>query len=213
MQNKKFKGVGSFALLALAMVSLVGVGFAVAYTGSASITDNSADGQTVTVDLTTYNGFIAGSYAVSSVNDGTAITLSDLQKDDADAVLDDMEFAWDGSKFVLAGEGVDDYDCSIVGEVTVTVRQVGASAAVIPLTIEGAQDAQENQYGLSFLYVYNGQIFDPADGLDVEMTDGVGTATVTAYVVYSKSVPYDNIEDIAGFTLANSTITFTASVA
>ena len=30
MQNKKFKGVGSFALLALAMVSLVGVGFAVA---------------------------------------------------------------------------------------------------------------------------------------------------------------------------------------
>lgn len=216
MEHKKKYGFSGFALLTIAIVSLVGVGFAVAYTGSATMNGNPADGQTVTVDLTTAtSGFIAGSYAVSTVNDGTDITLSGLKKGDTPAVLDDMEFAWDGVKFVIAGEGAeDDYDCAVAGTVTVTVRQVGATplASSLPLTITNAQGAQEHQYGLSFLYVYNGQIFNPASGITVAMTDGVGTAEITAYVIYSKSVPHADIGSIAGFSLTGSTLTFTASV-
>lgn len=214
MQKKSSKKLSaSFTLMVVAMLSLVGVGFAVGYSGSATVTDNQADSQTVTVDLDKFSGFVSGSYTVNTVNDGTAITLNTLKKGDSAATLDSLEFAWDSteSKFTVTDADAG-YDCSKIGEITVSVKQLGAADPTIALTIDGAQASIVHQYGLSFLYVYDGEVFDPTDGISVAMTNGEGSAVVSAYVLYSKSVPYANLGDIDVFTLSDATITFIATV-
>lgn len=213
MEKKKKYGRSSFALLAIAMISLVGVGFALAYTGSAENTDNEMSGEAITVELSSYTQFLTGEYTVNTVNNGTAITLSSLQKDGAAATLyTDNYFKYQAGAFVLddADQG---YAAAEAATITVTLRQTdGATADDVDLTITGAQASVVNQYGISFVYVYDGEIVDPDDGIqDIDMSSGTATIVLKAYVIYSKSVPVANIGDIAGFALANADITFTAT--
>ena len=214
MENKKkFKGFGSFALLAIAMLSLVGVGFAISYTGSAENTDNEMSGEAITVALSSYTNFLAGDYSVNSVNNGTTVTLSNLQKDgSATTPYTTKYFKYNAGAFTL--DNTDQgYSATEAATITVTLNQTdGAKADTVNLAITGAQASVVNQYGISFVYVYDNQIFDPTDGIsNIDLSSGSANLVIKAYVIYSNSVPVASIGSIAGFALANANVTFTAT--
>lgn len=212
MEHKKKYGFSGFALLTIAIISLVGVGFAVAYQGSAVNTDNEMSGEAITVELSSYSSFLAGQYSVNSSNNGTNVTLSDLQKDGAATSLASIFFKYEGGEFSVA-DSDQGYAAVEAGTITVSLKQTdGAVANDVDLTIVGAQDAVANQYGISFVYVYDGEVFDPADGIqNVTLTSGAASLVLKAYVIYSKSVPTTSIGEIKGFALEDADITFTAT--
>lgn len=214
MEHKKKYGFSGFALLTIAIISLVGVGFAVAYQGSAVNTDNEMSGGAVTVGLSSYSKFLAGEYSVKTSNDGTDVTLSDLQKDGEATSPASVFFKYEGGKFSVAdAESGKDYAAVEAATITVTITKTdGVDATSVNLAIANAQASSEHQYGISFVYVYNNEVFNPANGIqNIDLTSGSASLVLKAYVIYSKSVPTANIGDITGFALANADVTFTAT--
>ena len=224
MQNKKRKTSVGFALLVVAMISLVGVGFALQYSGSATINNQSATGEAVTVDLDKYSGFIAGAYTVNTSNDGTTISLTNLAKNGTtvDPLYTAKVFKYESSNFTLVdsyGGSDRHYGAAEVGSIQVTIRQTANATTSTPvvLSITGNQAPVVNADGLSFVYVIDNTVIDPATPINVTLTGESGTAktasvTLKAYVVYSESVDHVNINSITAFNLANSNIVFTATV-
>lgn len=212
MQKKTHAKFGA-TLLVAAMLSLVGVGFALTYSGSAQNTDNETSGELITVGLSSYSGFLDGIYTVATANNGTDITLSGLEKDGAAATMADVHFAYDAGAFTVA-DAASGYTASEIGTVTVTLTQpTTATATDVELAISGAPAAVINQYGLSLVYVMDGEVIDPADVLDITMSGGSATVTVSAYVVYSDTVPVGSIAAISVFNIPETVITFTATAA
>lgn len=215
MEHKKKYGFSGFALLTIAIISLVGVGFAVAYQGSAENTDNEMSGGAVTVGLSSYSKFLAGEYSVKTSNDGTNVTLSDLQKDGGDPLTPgNVYFKYENGKFSVAdAESGKDYAAVEAATITVMITKTdGVDATSVNLAIAHAQASSEHQYGISFVYVYNNEVFNPANGIqNIDLTSGSASLVLKAYVIYSKSVPVANIGDITGFALANADVTFTAT--
>lgn len=221
MEHKKKYGFSGFALLTIAIVSLVGVGFAVAYEGSAVNKNNEMSGEAITVELLDssddgfYSNFLAGQYSVNTSNNGTNVTLSGLAKDGSTLSDGSVYFKYedvDGGKFSVADTD-SGYGAVEVAALTVKLTQTdGAKATDVDLAIANAQASEVNQYGISFVYVYNNQVFNPADGIqNIALSNGTASLVLKAYVIYSKSVPIDNIGGITGFALANANITFTAT--
>lgn len=213
MEHKKKYGFSGFALLTIAIVSLVGVGFAVAYEGSAVNTNNEMSGEAVTVELSSYQNFLAGQYSVNTSNNGTAVTLSGLAKDGTTLSDGSVYFEYENGAFSVVADADSGYGAVEAATITVTLNQTnGAKATDVDLAITNAQASVVNQYGISFVYVYNGQVFDPSTGIqNIDLSSGTASLVLKAYVIYSKSVPIANIGDIAGFALANANITFTAT--
>lgn len=212
MEHKKKYGFSGFALLTIAIVSLVGVGFAIAYTGSAVNTDNEMSGEAVTVELSSYQNFLAGQYSVNTSNNGTNVTLSGLAKDGTALSDGSVYFKYEGGAFSVA-DADSGYGAVEAATITVTLTQTeNATATDIDLAITGAQASVVNQYGISFVYVYNGQVFNPSTGIqNITLTSGTASLVLKAYVIYSKVVGIDDIDDIRGFALANANVTFTAT--
>lgn len=213
MEHKKKYGFSGFALLTIAIVSLVGVGFAVAYSGSAVNTDNEMSGEAVTVGLSSYSNFLAGQYSVNTSNNGTNVTLSGLAKDGTPLSDGSVYFKYENGAFSVVADADPGYGAVEAATITVTLTQtVNATATDIDLTITGAQASVMNQYGISFVYVYDGQVFDPSTGIqNVTLTSGTASLVLKAYVIYSKVVPTTSISSITGFALANADVTFTAT--
>lgn len=214
MQKKTHAKFG-VTLLVASMLALVGVGFALAYSGSATNTNNETSGELITVGLSSYTQFLDGDYTVDTVNNGTNITLSNLEKDGSAATpYTEKYFKFETGAFsvVNADSG---YSASKVGTITVTLTQTDdAKATDVDLAITGAPAASVNQYGLSLVYVYDGAVYDPADGIEnIDMSTGSASLTIDAYVVYSNTVPTASIASVSGFSLSAPTITFTATAA
>lgn len=221
MEHKKTFGFSGFALLTIAIVSLIGVGFAVAYTGSAVNKDNEMSGEVITVELLKgddgfYSNFLAGKYSVNTLNNGTgSITLSGLAKDGNTLSDGSVYFKYedvDDGKFSVADED-SGYGAVEAATITVKLTQTGdAKATDVNLAIIGAQASVVNQYGISFVYVCDGKVFNPANGIqNITLNNGSASLDLKAYVIYSKSVPTTSIGDIKGFALENENITFTAN--
>lgn len=214
MQKKTHAKFG-VTLLVASMLALVGVGFALAYTGSATNTDNDTSSELITVGLSSYSEFLTGDYTVDTVNNGTAITLSGLEKDGSAATLYTAKYFkyQDGAFTVVNADN--GYSAALVGTITVTITQpTTATATDVDLTISGAPAASVRQYGMSLVYVMDDTVFDPSAGIqDIDMSSGSASYTINAYVVYSNSVPTASIASIGVFSLSSPTITFTASAA
>lgn len=215
MEHKKRKGAyASFVFLALAMVSLIGVGFAALnYTGSATNTDNEATSEMITVTLDDYNGFISGAYTVNTVNNGTDISVSSLKKDGTSMTsYTSKYFKYSEGAFTLA-DSDNGYSAAEIGSVTVTVSQTeDATATNVDLAISGCPTAVTNQYGISLVYVCDNAVFTPASGVqDLDMTSGPVSVTIKAYAVYNNSIPLANAGNVSAFTISDSDITFTAT--
>lgn len=232
MEHKKKKITMGFALLLCAMVALVGVGYALAYQGSATTPTGDTGSDIITVDLTK-SGFTGTLFTVDTVNDTTnnaGVTLSSLRYDGTNLVpasgeslpvMSSLHFKYSGGAFTLVDSydvGDPTYSCAKVGSVTATIYEETVSASSkVNLAISGAQAPDVNQYGLSFVYVYNNAVYDPYNaGADATISNldihtGSVSVTLDAYVVYSDIVPRANISDIDVFTLSESTLTFTAT--
>lgn len=215
MQQKKTHAKFGLTLLVASMLTLVGVGFAVTYSGSAVNTDNETSGELITVGLSSYTAFLSGVYTVDTSNDGTDITLTNLEKDGSAATLYTAKyFAYSGGEFSVVGSA-GDYSAAEVGTITVTITQpTTATATDVDLTITGAPVSVVNQYGLSLVYVMGDTVIDPSDGIqDIDMSSGSVSYTIKAYVVYSNTVPVASIASIGVYDLPSSAITFTATAA
>lgn len=214
MQKKTHAKFG-VTLLVASMLALVGVGFALAYTGSATNSNNDTSGELITVELSSYTEFLSGDYTVDTSNNGTAITLSNLEKDGSAATPYTAKyFAYDAGEFSVVNTD-SGYSAALVGTITVTLRQpTTATATDVDLTITGAPASAVNQYGMSLVYVMDDAVFDTSDGIqDIDMSSGEQSFTINAYVVYSNSVPSASIASIGVYSLSAPTITFTASAA
>ena len=211
----------SSALLVVAMVSLAGVAYAIAYTGSATTHVDPHAGETVTVNASN-TGFEGGIFTLDSVNDGTDFNLSNPQRWDSvsdttgDAVtLSDKYFAYSGGSFSIA-DSSSGYKSAVIGAITVTIEQTeGAQATAVTLTTEGASDGVANQYGMSLVYTYkvnDGEetVANPNITQDVVLTNGTGEVVLTAYLVYSEKVPVASQSAISAFTMNSASVLFTA---
>lgn len=217
--NKKKKLSMTSALLVVAMISLVGVGFALQYTGSAvtHIDDETSEFITVGIAKT---GFTDGAiYTVNTRNDGTNVALSDLKANgSATTAYTTGHFTYADSNFtwVTGSPVANGYASAVAGTVTLTLTQTsGATADNYTMTIEGAQAPVIHQYGLSFVWTYKvgtgtETVFNPATSVpSVDLSSGAVTVVITAYVVYSTQVGVANIGSITNFTLAENDVTFT----
>lgn len=228
MEHKKKKITMGFALLVCAMVALVGVGYALAYQGSANTNIDDATGELVTVGIAK-TGFIDGEiYTVDTSNNGTNVTVSNLKKTGETATpysaghftySDSDGFTWaTGAPADAPASGV--YYASQVGQITLTINQTeGATATVCSLSATSSVAMPSpNENGLSLVYTYkvgNGTetVFTPGTSSTVingalDLSDKV-TVLVTAYVVYHSYVASDDIATILPFTLPNVKLTFT----
>lgn len=227
MEHKKKKITMGFALLLCAMVALVGVGYALAYQGSANTNIDDATGELVTVGIAK-TGFTDGEiYTVDTSNNGTNVTVSNLKKTGETATpyneghftYSAGEFTWaTGAPAVSPASGV--YYASKVGQITLTINQTeGATATVCSLSATSSVAMPSyNENGLSLVYTYkvgNGTetVFTPGTSSTViddalNLTNEV-TVLVTAYVVYHSYVASGSIATIVPFTLPNATLTFT----
>lgn len=216
MQKKKKTLSMSMTLLVVAMISLVGVGFALAYTGGAQTHIDDESGEAITVGIAK-TGFTDGAiYTVNSMNNGTTVALSDLKMNGADQAASGKYFAY-SSGFSLA-DADSGYGSAVAGTVTLTITQTeDAVANHYALAVSGTQAPVINQYGLSLVWTYkvgtgDETVFTPSESIPgVTLTDGAVTVVVNAYVVYSKSVPVANIGSISAFALADGDMTFTVT--
>lgn len=222
MEHKVSKISMSSALLVVAMISLVGVGFAITYSGSATTDTTPSSGETITVTASK-TGFEGGIYTLDSANDGTNFALSNPQRWDSvsdttgDAVsLASKYFAYSAGAFSLT-DVASGYKCAQIGQITVGLKQTdGAQANAVTLTTSGAETGTANQYGMSLVYTYsvNGGtetvVADPNTAQAVAMTSGSGSVVLTAYLVYSESVPVASQASLSAFTVSSATVTFTA---
>ena len=218
MEHKKKKITMGFALLLCAMVALVGVGYALAYQGSATINTNDTDSETITVALNNYSGFLAGTYTLDTSNNGTVVSLSDLEKDEVDVsgnLYTTKKFHYsDGFTLNTTDWGVSEthYSAYAVGSVTATIRQTaGATATHVALSMTGGPESAVNQYGFSLVYVIGDTVYSTISDEPVALSEGTATVTITAYLVYSETVPIGSIASISAYTMTAGNITITAS--
>lgn len=218
MEKMKHKKLSmSVALLVVAMFSLVGVGFAIAYTGAAQTHIDDESGEAITVGIAK-DGFTDGAiYTVNTLNNGTTVALSDLKKDGTAASASGKYFQYSAGAFSLANAD-QGYGSTVAGTVTLTVTQTtGATANNYAMAISGTQAPVINQYGLSLVWTYKigdaaETVFTPSGGIPgIDPSSGAVTVVVNAYVVYSASVPVANIGSIQAFTLADGDMTFTVT--
>ncbi len=206
--------IGAVAIVAIGMV-FAGVGYAVIeYTGTATNTDNTSSSEFITTELTSYSGFLSGIYTVDTENNGTNVTLSNLSKDGgAVSLYTGKSFAYSAGAFSVIDYSAEAaYAAYEVGSVTVTMRQpTDATATHVSLAVSGAEAAVINQYGLSLVYVSDDTVVNPNGSRTITMNAGVGTFTLKAYVVYSKSVPLANIASIGAFNLDSADLEFEAT--
>ena len=219
MEHKKKKITMGFALLLCAMVALVGVGYALAYQGSAIITTNETDSETITVALDDYSGFLDGTFTLNSVNDGTNVELNTLKKGTTDVsgqLYTAKKFHYNAGAFALNttdwGVSETHYSAYEVGSVTATIRQItSATATNVALSMTGGPASAVNQYGFSLVYVIGDDVYATVSDVSVTLTSGSASVTVTAYLVYSETVPTGSIASISAYTMTAGNITITAS--
>lgn len=226
MEHKKKKITMGFALLVCAMVALVGVGYALAYQGSATNPVSPASGETITVSVDGNTGIFASPavgasvYTLNTVNDGTNFTLSTLMKDRAVApgsLYTDKKFHYDADADAFDLDTTDwgasetHYSAYEVGAITVIVRQTeGAVDTAVTLTLTGLPSEDINQYGFSLVCVKDGAVYDyTAINLDMS-TNNKQSVTLKAYLVWSETVPVANYDDISAFSIASATVDITA---
>ena len=94
MQKNKKKLSMSMALLVVAMISLVGVGFALAYTGGAQTHIDDESGEAITVGIAQTGFFDGAIYTVNSLNNGTTVALSDLKMNGTEQAASGKYFAY-----------------------------------------------------------------------------------------------------------------------
>ena len=159
MQNKKRKTSVGFALLVVAMISLVGVGFALNYSGSAVTTIPDESSEYITMNVAKSNTFNTGVYTVDSLNEGSYVTVSNLELGETSATMYTAGhftyadgFTWvTGAPAGSPASGV--YYASVVGSYTLTIRQPAtATATDVDLSISNILAPVVNQYGLSLVY-------------------------------------------------------------
>lgn len=224
MEHKKKKITMGFALLLCAMVALVGVGYALAYQGSAIIDNDDTNSETITVALGDgeYVNFLEGQYTLNTSNNGTTVTLNGLKN--GNTVINDNElytakkFHYDAdevSKFVLnTTDWADEthYSAYEVGSVTATIKQTaGATATNVVLGMTGGPASAVNQYGFSLVYVIGDDVYATVSNVPVTLNNGEASVTITAYLVYSETVPTGSIESISAYTMTAGNIEITAS--
>lgn len=227
MEHKKKKITMGFALLVCAMVALVGVGYALAYQGSATVTTDNGGAETIVVAIADDNGYqhrISGTYTVNTLNDGTDIDLSNLLKNGGSAGSEYTTKYFKYNPAVVTPSPADacftlvdsdqGYTAYEVASIPVTVKQTtGATATNVTLTMGGGADAVINQYGLSFVWVIGDTVLNSIDGHveNLDMSTGQADVVLKAFVIYSDSVPVALYGSISAFTLASGSITFTAN--
>lgn len=221
--NRKKKLSMTSALLVVAMISLVGVGFALSYSGSAVTNIPNESSEYVTVDYTK-TGFDSAVYTVNTSNNGTNVTLNTLTKwvgnvstAQSDASTKFNYVSGESPAFeITTGETI--YHSAVAGSVSLSIaKSDGATADTFSLSITGAQAPLTHQYGLSLVWTYKigtgtEMILVPASGIStLDLSSGPVTVLIQAYVVYSGTVNHDNIGDISPFTLTGGDVTFTVN--
>lgn len=226
--NRKKKLSMTSALLVVAMISLVGVGFALEYTGTATTTTPSESGEYITVNVvkTDYN---AGIYTVNTANRAGTVTLSGLKywESKIDATADnvsevsDKHFTYSGGAFTLvSGAPVEHgYASALIGTLSVNLaKPADAQSNKVTLVTSGAQVGSANEFGLSLVYtrtVGGGDetvIADPNGTLsNVDMAGTTLSVVIKAYVVYSTEVDVGAIGSISAFALTNTDVSFSAT--
>lgn len=224
MEHKKKKITMGFALLVCAMVALVGVGYALAYQGSATNPVSPASGETITVSVDDNTGIFASPavgasvYTLNTVNDGTNFTLSTLMKDHAVApgsLYTDKKFHYDAGAFALNttdwGVSETHYSAYEVGAITVIVRQTADAVDTdVTLTLTGLPSEVIHQYGFSLVCVKDDAVYDyTAINLDMS-SDNEQEVTLKAYLIWSETVPVASYGSISAFSIASATVTATA---
>ena len=225
MEHKKKKITMGFALLVCAMVALVGVGYALAYQGSAIIDNDATNSETITVALGDgeYDAnFLEGQYTLNTSNNGTTVTLNGLKKGDTvinnNQLFTDKKFHYSGG-FTLSNDDWAQnevhYSAYEVGHVTATIKQTAdATATHVTLGMTGGPASAVNQYGFSLVYVTSlgDTVYQTISNVPVTLTEGTASVTITAYLVYSETVPTENIASISAYTMTAGTIEIRASV-
>lgn len=227
MKHKATKISLGFTLLVCAMVSLVGVAFAVAYQGSASTPVDNTSSEFITVAFDgDKEGIFATTtpigtkiYTVDTKNDGTNVTLSNLKVGDSVATLyTDKYFVYSGGNFTLsADEGA--YKSSIAGKVPLEVTlSADATATTFSMSIFNLNAPITNENGMSLVYTYKigtgaETVFNPSSPPAISLTAGTPVDVVfSAYVVYKTSVPVANMSGILPFSVdGNAEVSFTFS--
>lgn len=230
MEHKKKKITMGFALLVCAMVALVGVGYALAYQGSATNPVSPASGETITVSVDDNTGIFASPavgksiYTLNTVNDGNKFTLNTLNVGgsavtgeiyDNDHKIDDSYTFKYTTTLVLNDDAYGDsekhYSAYEVGSITIFVRQTeGATATAVTLSVTGVPSAQVHQYGMSLVYVKDDAVVTPGS-INLNMaTDNEQEVTLKAYLVWSETVPVASYDSISAFSIASATVTATA---
>ena len=186
MEHKKKKITMGFALLVCAMVALVGVGYALAYQGSATVPVKDTSAETLTVSVSNNTGIFASSdspssyaYAVNTENNGEVFTLSGLTLTNGSDSLTPstimngetpMYFHYSDGHIVLDStaysEGETHYVAYEVGSAKVSIRQTPDATVVdnstqttVALSITNAPSTVEHQYGFSLVYVKDNALY------------------------------------------------------
>ena len=218
--NKKHKAISmGSTLLVVAMLSLVGVGFAITYTGSATVNTAPNSAEYVTVSAT--STLAEGIYTVNTVNNGSSFSLSDLKFWDVDdnvstpTLVSSKHFEYEAGAFSLVNSApvANGYESAVAGTVTISIdKPVDSSTNTVNLTVSGMNAPVINQYGLSMVYTYTidgvEEVCAPNTTKAIPM-DAVATKSVvlTAYVVYSSVAN----GPVSAFSMAGANVSVTAT--
>lgn len=229
MKHKTTKISMGVTLLVCAMVSLVGVAFAIAYQGSATTPIDDTQGELVTVGFNSAPTGIfsessapATTFTVNTLNDGTNVTVNTLKKNgSAESEYDAGHFTYSDSAFtwVTGAPVANGYASAVAGAVSLSVKQSADASTTTDyfrMTVTGLNTEQKHEFGMSLIYTY--KIGDETEtvmsgttipGLVLTPNSAV-TVVITAYVVYNTHVAVEHIGDIIPLTLADgSSVTFT----
>ena len=227
MEHKKKKITMGFALLLCAMVALVGVGYALAYQGSATTPADNTQSEFIKVGIGSKTGIFDADaeslatkiYTVDTANNGTNIAVSNLKVgDDPAGLYTDKYFAYSGG-FTLSADVEGSYRSSVAGSIPMTVTlSAGATTNTFSMAVANLTAPVVNENGLSLVYTYKigtgaETVFDPASPTAITLTAGSPVdVLVKAYVVYKTSVPVGSISGILPFSVAgNAGVSFTFS--
>lgn len=228
MEHKKKKITMGFALLLCAMVALVGVGYALAYQGSATTPVDPTSDEFIKVGITEKTGIFNGHtpaesqiYTVNTLNNGSTITVDSLKVGNNTATLVTGKYFVYSSAFSIAN-AKDGYESSVAGSISLSVLlSSGAttSGQAFEMAITNLNAGVLHPNGVSLLYTYkigtdgNETILDLNNLPTVTLEAGTPVdVTFTAYVVYKMSVSTNDF-DTGSFAIAgNSDVRFTFSV-
>lgn len=229
MEHKKRKITMGFALLVCAMVALVGVGYALAYQGSATTPIDDTQGELITVGFNSApTGIFSESapatstFTVNTLNNGTNVTVNTLKENgSAKSEYNEGHFTYSENAFTwVTGVPVaNGYASAVAGAVSLSIKQSADASTdtdYFRMTVTGLNAEQKHEFGMSLIYTY--KIGDGDEtvmsgttvpGLVLTPNTAVNVV-ITAYVVYNTLVAVEHIGDITPLTLADgSSVTFT----